>query len=403
MGVGSSKRRRDIALAGLAYAALILTHHATAFLFTPLLAAYVAFLVLLYTGRDWRQLVRRCGIALAAVLLALGISAIFWLPMLAERSYIVEAQLTRATYNFEQHFVEPGQFLSPFWGFGYSVPGLGDEMSFQIGLAAAVLSLIATLAAIWRPIRNRGLVFFFLAATLLVLAAMTSAALPLWRVLPLAALVQFPWRLLALVVLTASLLAGSILADEQSRGTLQSSRMHPALGPLAVLVALSSFAYTLPRYAPASSRAEQPVAVIDFETTYPDMRGMTAWARQFPTESPLIAQYLAGQPLTKATSLTPGATVETIRHGGASETARVKSDSGATVQFYTYFFPGWFATVDGREVPIRPEGRYGLITLDVPPGDHIVTIRFGDTPVRVVGEIVTAASLALAIFLLAKR
>ena len=35
---------------------------------------------------------------------------------------------------------------------------------------------------------------------------------------------------------------------------------------------------------------------IEFELEYTDMRGMTAWTEEFPTDSPLVEQYLAGEP-----------------------------------------------------------------------------------------------------------
>ena len=43
------------------------------------------------------------------------------------------------------------------------------------------------------------------------------------------------------------------------------------------------------------------------------------------------------------------------------------SDSPATLEFYTYDFPGWQATIDGMPVPHRTQPPYGLIALDVPP------------------------------------
>jgi hypothetical protein len=81
---------------------------------------------------------------------------------------------------------------------------------------------------------------------------------------------------------------------------------------------------------------------------------------------------------------------------------RVRSEEGTAVQFYTYYFPGWRVYVDGERLPdaaLRPEGPQGLLTVDVPPGEHRVLLRWGDTPVRSLGKALTLACLALALFL----
>jgi len=62
--------------------------------------------------------------------------------------------------------------------------------------------------------------------------------------------------------------------------------------------------------------------------------------------------------------------------------------------------------VDGQRLPdsaLRPETVYGLLTVDVPPGEHRVLLRWGDTPVRLVGKTMTLACLALVLTLLILR
>ena len=80
----------------------------------------------------------------------------------------------------------------------------------------------------------------------------------------------------------------------------------------------------------------------------------------------------------------------------------MRSAAGTALRFYTYYFPGWRVYVDGKRLPdaaLRPETVYGLITVDVPPGEHRVLLRWGDTPVRTVGKAVTLACLVLALAL----
>jgi uncharacterized membrane protein YfhO len=80
--------------------------------------------------------------------------------------------------------------------------------------------------------------------------------------------------------------------------------------------------------------------------------------------------------------------------------AEVVASGPTTLLFYTHDFPGWRATVDGRRVPHRTEPPYGLIAVDVPAGQHEVTIRHGTTPVRTAGALISALSLVIVVVLL---
>jgi hypothetical protein len=235
---------------------------------------------------------------------------------------------------------------------------------------------------------------------------MLPLSAPLWNLLPVASLIQFPWRLLAVTAVTLAILAGAAIAQAQE-GTRQGwepSRGHGAL--LVLMAVLASFSYTLPEYTPVPDIAEGPLLILKFEREYPDMVGMTAWTQEQPSDSPLVEQYLAGGPLVTAEALAPGAQVEMIRAGGASDELWVRSEGGTALRFYTYYFPGWRVTIDGDRLPdeeLRPETVYGLLTVDVPAGEHRVLLRWGDTPVRTAGKALTVICLVLALALTTSR
>ena len=169
----------------------------------------------------------------------------------------------------------------------------------------------------------------------------------------------------------------------------------PVAYSLALLVVLASYAFTLPQATDIQPIDESAASIIRFETTYPDMIGITASTQEAPTDSPLVAQYLAGEPLQKAALVAGSGQVETLRVGGASVTARVQADGPAAVLFYTYDFPGWRVRMDGEPVAHRTEPPYGLIAVDVPAGEHTLHLRHGTTPARTAGTLISLASLAL--------
>lgn len=391
---------RRIALAALALGALFLTHSATLMVFTPLLAIYLLFALVRKTIRQrreqesWRQVIGSFAQVVAAGLLAIGLAAIFLLPLAAEQGAVQQKDWVAENYLYQKHFVWPNQFVDPFWGFGFSddPTGPNDGMSFQLGIVGVVLALVAAVVGLRRASHRRGQTAFFVVALLAVLLLMMPLARPVWDAFGPAALIQFPWRLLSTASLFLAILAGAAVGN--TLGTGEGSQF-PAAHVLGLVVVLASLAFTVPQYTDIQPIDESVQSIMRFELAYPDMIGHTAAVQEPFTESPLLPQYLAGEPLQKAALIAGSGEVKTLRTGGSSVDARVNLDSPSTVLFYTYDFPGWRATVDGQPAAHRTEPPYGLIAVDVPAGDHRVSIRHGGTPDRDAGTWISVVSLAL--------
>ncbi|NPV08778.1 MAG: hypothetical protein HPY83_12565 [Anaerolineae bacterium] len=381
--LATAPSRRRIAAAAATYGLLLAAHNVTALLFTPLLGAAIIIALAasgrLPSARAWLG-------PIAAGALGVALAAFSLIPSLAERGYIRQEQWTRATYNLTDHFVYPGQLLSPLWDYGYAVAGPEDTMPFQQGLAPVALSLaglaLGTRSRCFRPaavLLGLGLVTY----TFL----MTGASGAIWRAVSLLSLAQFPWRLLGIVALCAAglaAIAGARLADRAGQGSALL---------LALAVVVASLPYARPQHTAPDPRAEQPVGTVEFELEYTDMRGMTAWTQHMPQDSPKVAAYLAGEALPLAETDAPGASVEPLHLGGHVQIVRVRSETAGELRFHTYYYPGWRAYVDGVPAPVRPAGPLGVIALDLPAGEHRVTIHFGETPLRLASDWVSLAAV----------
>ncbi len=457
---------RRLALAGLIYGALALTHHTTFFTFTPFVMAYILYLLVsTWRKKGIQRALRATLYTLGSGLLGLALSAILLVPMLTELRYVKVEQWTAFNYDYGQHFVYFSQLLSPLWDYGYSGPGMEDGMSFQLGVVTTVLIVFGGWRTLAGRFSHRGAALFFLAATALIVWLLSPAAQFAWQVLPIASLVQFPWRLLGLCALTMSVVAGSLVAKQIRESGKQGSReagkrgirgsgnqeirtqgskdlgsgeagkqrsreagsgglspdspspdslipeslipesLSPNLLVLLLVIALGSFSYTLPQYTPVEPWRERPEAVIRWDRfSTADRVAMVAYTDEQPITSPMESQYLAGERLDVATILDGTGTVKTLRHGGASDEVLVNADGPVTVQFYTYDYPGWRVAIDGRTVSHRHEPPYGLITVDVPDGEHHVSLRMGSTPPRVVGGLMSlVAALAIVVGLFWRR
>jgi len=410
--------RRRLALAGLGYGLLALTHHTSFFTFSPFLMVYILYLILAKSKLAVKPLISHALSAAAAGVLGVALAAIYLVPLVAETRYIKVEQWTSGSYNYLQHFVYFSQLFSPEWGYGYAGSGPLDDFSFQLGIVVSGLTLFAAVAALARRFPHWGTALFFLISTGIIVLLMSPLAEPIWQILPIAALVQFPWRLLGMTAFTMSIVSGSLLAVPGDRteslkssdphysplgqvssnediriGTVVSESPAPVL-LVALVVILGSFPYTLPQYTDIPDWAETPLAVLNWDrASISDRVGMVSITEEQPQTSPMEQQYLAGVPLTVAGIIAGQGTVETLHHGGSSDEVRVVAQEPVTVQFYTYQYPGWQVTIDGRLREHRAEPPYGLITVDVPPGEHTLLLRMGSTIPRTLGAVVSGLAL----------
>jgi hypothetical protein len=404
------QRTTGIAATALLYAGLVLTHFTMGVIFSPVAVAYALWRAIFPDDRPRggvRDLLHRIAPPAAALALGLVLSAAFVVPALAELRFAKTSDLAGGYFSYAKHFVYLFQFVSPLWEYGYAGEGPIDQMSYQLGVVPVVLALLALALVIGArrhgggvrsnggdEVRSNGFgrsdplsgaahnsTVFFLLLTGVLIFLMLGASQPLWDLLkPVVAFIQFPWRLLVLTAVSLSFLAGVVVAWRRAAAPL-----------VVVLVILASFSYATPRFTDADISLAKMMA---FQVRTGEMLGDTIWVSQKPQTSPLAPQYLAGQPLTRAVALAPGASAVTTHDGGASVEARVTSPAGTVVGIYTRYFPGWQATVDGAPAEVLPWGEQGLMQVQVPAGEHTVLLRFEDTPVRTAGKAISLLSLA---------
>jgi hypothetical protein len=432
----------------VAYAALMFTSPLVTLLLTLILVFYVAALALARVNDEqpWRQLSKESILPLVGhvghvlvptalgLILGLCLSAVFGLPAMTENRFVRVDQWYGGRYAWGGDFVEFFQLFAPGWGFGTSVAGPNDEVSFQLGVVPVVLSLLALVPLAGRRIwpsswfpsalsrtgslsREEGgivqrsvprLVAFFAVLTAVVVFLMLSVSAPLWQVLPLVRLAQFPWRLLALTVVSLAFLSGVVLLNVRSRGTLE---VAPLL--LIALLILGSLPYM---QAEMSQQDVSLAGLMRFQQSADEMTGSTAWVRQIPTWSPLADYYVAGKPITSKIDYDelyrqPGrAYAQTLELRSDRELVEYSAEWPVWIPFNTFYYPGWHAyLVDGEseavieELPIALRGDLGLMSVRAPAGVKHLLLRFEDTPIRKLGTAISFASLGLIVLLFAAR
>ncbi len=103
------------------------------------------------------------------------------------------------------HLVYPAQLLSPFWGFGVSVPGWQDGLTFSLGFAAIALALVSIF--IWKNGKDPR-PWFFIGTATAAIVLMLPWMRRLWQLPAVRNSLAYPWQLLGFAALALAVLAG---------------------------------------------------------------------------------------------------------------------------------------------------------------------------------------------------
>jgi uncharacterized membrane protein YfhO len=135
---------------------------------------------------------------------------------------------------------------------------------------------------------------------------------------------------------------------------------------------------------------------------------MTAWATRLqpPSWSPLADVYVSGAMVTDKVMrdlLPAGVQAITTRHTTVLDEVKVTAAQPVTIAFYTAYYPGWRATVDGKPAAITPSGDLGHMTVSVPDGEHTLVLRFGDTMPRTLGTLLSVMAALVGLVVVIRR
>jgi hypothetical protein len=129
----------------------------------------------------------------------------------------------------------------------------------------------------------------------------------------------------------------------------------------------------------------QQLSIRGFETT--TMAEVAPrWMTGLPGYTPVAATVLSGAAEFRSPVRTPFV-------WSSPASAKVAS----TIEMSTAWFPGWEVRIDGQLAPAGPGTPSGLITFQLPSGDHLVEVRYGRTEVEKAAAGISLAALILAI------
>lgn len=363
----------------VSYAGLILTHNLSALMYSLFLVIWAGYYF--FKEKAWsiapKFLLTAVGI--------LGLVSFYILPVVFESKFVTLGKTVEGYFDYVNHFVTLNQLLiSRFWSYGGSTWGLNDGMSLSVGHIQWTLPLLTLpfilLKRQWKKYSSF-LVLLVLGWMMLWLTHNKSTFL--WNILTPLQYLQFPWRFLGLSVFSFALASGiGILFIKRFL-----FRAAVTLTVISLLIALNAGFFFEDLWFPITDkeqfngfRYEQqliPSSISDYWPIY---------GSKFPTsKAQRNTIFIKGE--GTGLLLEKKSDIVTYKLNVNSENAEIQAP--------VVYFPGWVAYINNERIKVYPSGELGLITTTVPKGEYKLSLRFENTPVRVVGNTISAITIVV--------
>lgn len=344
-------------------AGILLSHNIGAIIFLPILFIYL--LIKLWLIKPSQKIK-----ILSIFFLGAGLSSYFWLPAFMDKNLIVQ----QPTYKIEDHFPFISQLIIPSWGYGVSVWGPGDGMSFQIGIANLIIlaiSLVFLFTCLRKPLKNSWQLYFFFGVYLFCLFMMNIRSLFIWHHLPLFSLLQFPWRFLSVIVLITPVLATFLIESISSRNF--------RIIFSALLISISVF-FSYKYFQPDRFITISDSEIIDRYFPYdPRIQNFTSsqeYRNQQEEYLPLPLT-VSSRPNEIASQFTThNSQISITNHNPFDYQLEVTSPTADRMDVAIYDFPGWHVILNGQLIDHSYLSPHGNITFSLPQGHNKVAIKF---------------------------
>lgn len=359
-------KNKDLLLFSLLFGLLIITHNLSLILFSPFLAVWI-----IYKYLQIRKLKPFINLFLGAIF-SLLLTAFYILPVIFESQFININSTTVGYFDWRAHFVTIKQlFLSRFWGYGASTWGEEDGLSLSVGHVQWIIPLSISLFILIKRKFDKNAKDFIVLISIGIFALFLThnKSTPIWEFLSFMKYIQFPWRFLGIAVFAFSLATGFI-------SKLFSKKVAFIQVLLITITIVLNFQFFKPD--------------IWYKVSDTDLETGSKWKEStFASINDYWPRY--GNAPSK-TAWTESADVKLISKNSSAQIFSVQSH-GKEVEFPIAYFPGWKLSYNGKIYDVNYDSN-GLITASLPKeGSDIVTLKFENTPIRTLGNIVSLMSL----------
>ena len=400
------RHRWAFPVATVSYALAVLSHPTVSACFAPVPAAYVFF----FSAAKDR--LKATAIIAAALLLGVGLNAEYLLPAMLDQPKAYATSQTVGVHDFHYHWVLRAGDISAISQYAQAAltgkANHAPRITFRLRVLEATLATLVAILALYLLVRRwekterpRRIALFYLAVAILSFLFMNKLSSLVWEKAPFVKLLQYPYRLnIMLVVSLAALAALAVPYLLQRRAwPIATFLSLVVVGWLWVDAHSAAQSYSA-WYAVAPNRTERvrqsARTQIDYPTTWPRpgnlnaLNDVSAFDRLVAAHPPQTAQLEALVPGQAAGT----ASVESWQPRRV--VLRVEAPQASELTLNHFYYAGWRARIDGAgtNLAVSPSPE-GLMQMQAPRGSYDVIVELPLGGAERAGRIISLLSLAL--------
>lgn len=388
--LSETKSHRYVIYLACSMAGLILSHNLVAFMSSLFIGIYCLYLLPL--SKDRGGMIARL---LIGGLLGLGLAAFFWIPSFFERQYTMIELLTTELADYHQHFVYLRQLWNSPWGYGGSLYGLEDGLSFQIGklhILGAIAALVLAIYGIRRKTAHVSLIVLFLGFFVLSIFLLSFYSEGVWDSITPLAYIQFPWRFLLFAVFSSSFLLGTVVLLPL---TTRMRYLVVALIIAGIIGLNGSYFQPAKYFLKATDESYTKPEVIQWRTSIMAFEYVPKGVATKPSSVDTTIIDISPQEVASSTATVQSGdmAVATLVDKPQTKELKVSVRQAGMLQLSTFAFPGWEVSVDGEAVSYSSDNKLKLITIPLSTGEHTVSVHYRGTMLQTYSTIISLLSL----------
>lgn len=352
----------------LSLAGLILSHNAITLMFLPLIFIYIFYLIVQCSNKNYFM---RSSFIL--IFLGFGLPAFFWIPAFMEGKYTLRDIVTGGG-EYLTSFVVWKDFFFGQWSYGGT-----STFSKQIGIIHWI-GVFGSIFAVYHLYKKRNKLWMVCLGSFFIfwitLFLMTASSNPIWQTITILQKFQFPWRFLSIAVFLSALMGGILLfliANKYKKTAL-------LIFIVGLLVANKDY-----WHAQGFLQKEESFYSGIYNGTTDTGESAPIWSVRFMEErAKANIEVIAGEARTQE-----------IERTSTSHKYKIIATERARIRENTLYFPGWNVFVNGEKTKIefQDSANRGLITFYLERGEHNVEVKFTETKLRLIANIISFFSL----------
>jgi hypothetical protein len=363
----------------ISYLGLILTHLVSGFIFTFIIGAYLMYKYFLL--KEKRPLLK----TLLSLAIGIGLSSFYLIPVIFEQQFIhIEYLLNCPVCDYKKNFLFIQHKFQDFY------LSLSMVVTLEVMLSIVIVFLIR---------QNRNILFhkseqkFFFVIFFVAFFLTTPLSRPLWDFTPLLPTIQFPWRWVPVMEFSLCMLISSIFSDKEKTSIRLTGFKKRAFFYIIIVISIVSLTMML-KGRIFSEEILKEILRPEHINQYmdPPIEYIPIWVSN-------VEEIVSEKKYDKMSVISGLGEYDVIDWRSEMRVITIKAFTPVLLQISTFYYPGWKADLDGKELLIKIGKQNGLILIDIPGGEHTLTLKFVDTPLRYYSKLISLFSFFVMVYL----